>query len=944
MIAGVINNNRFAFRMFWWLAGLILLVACQSLEMGPPKLADIDVSGPKGGEEKVYIQPKSNEEIRQAYADYLKNADVDADDNSRISALTRLAELEFSYSNKLLQEKVSTDISDSDSLTNRLYEERLNKTIELLATSLKDYPDAKNNDSLLYQIAKAYDRNGKRRKSIDALSSLVERYPESRFYIEAQFRIGEDAFSSRDYSAAEYAYTEVIVAPGNRIFYEKSLFKRGWSRFKQQYYTDAIDDFFQSVRHHEFDAFEMLTEPERNQFDEYFRAIGLSFSYLGGQDPLYEYFKHQRDFILTYPAYSMVSEIYLKQERYSDAVKIHRQFIRHYPQSDNLPYSNLKIIEIWKDSGFVQKVYQAIEGFYLEYNPSSQYWKNQNENSRVNRAIRRALKEYVVLMTGYYHSRYQKFAEDADYKSAIRWYRRYLQHYSAYAQNDEIYFLYAELLAQKNKLTQAFEFYRLAAYDNDLIVHKDAAYASIIVSNKLLTDNESDSRYLNEHISYALKYALQYSADQRTQQLILHAAELSFRSKQFKTTIELADLKLANDASDVYIAGLKAASYFNLDDYIESESIYRQILETKQLTPGQRSEYADRLALSVYKQGETAQKNNETLQAIQHYSRISAIAPQSEISVTGLYDAIALSMQHRQWGGAISKIKRFQTLYPGSKYQVDISKKLSIAYLASDQGLKAAQQFEKLSTIGDDAVTQAAALWKAATLYREKGKTDDAIRSYEEYAARNKKPYPQYLEAMKKLTELYAEKGSIKRRDRWREKIIDADNEALNNVKTDRTKFITSTSYLNLARDEKARFETIELSLPLKSSLRKKKASMQQTIRMYGKASVNRIYEIVTESTFSIAQIYKVFSESLLKSDRPGKLTDEQLDQYEILLEDQAFPFEDKAIEFFEINLSRIGEGLYDDWIKKSFEALMTLYPARYSRKPKQDDYVIDMQ
>ena len=437
----------------------------------------------------------------------------------------------------------------------------------------------------------------------------------------------------------------------------------------------------------------------------------------------------------------MVSEIYLKQERYSDAVETLQQFIKRYPGSDNIPYSNLKIIEIWKNSGFAQKVYQAIEGFYLEYNPSSQYWKDQNENSRVNRAIRRALKEYVVLMTGYYHSRFQKSSKDADYRRAVRWYERYLQHYSAYAQNDEIYFLYAELLAQKKQLPQAFEYYELAAYDNDLIVHKDAAYASILVSNQLLANTEDEDKYLAKHISYALKYAQQYSADERTQPLIVYAAELAFRSTQFKTTIELVDLKLGQDTSDVYMAGLRAASYFNLNEYAESESLYSQILLSNGLRPDERIEYVDKLALAIYKQGEAAQNNNNIARAIEHFSRISTTAAKSEISATGLYDAIALSMQHQQWDGAINDIKRFQVLYPQSKFQVDVSKKLSAAYLASDQGVKAAQEFEKISTLEGDTATQAAALWKAATLYEEKDKTDDAIRSYEEYTERNKKPY-----------------------------------------------------------------------------------------------------------------------------------------------------------------------------------------------------------
>jgi len=206
---------------------IMLLSACQTPKVGPTKIADIDVSGAKGSNQKVFIKPKSEEEVRQAYADYLKSADVNADDKSRISALTRLAELEFSYGNKLLEEKQAAGASDADALADQLYQERLNRTIELLATSLRDYPDAKNNDKLLYQIAKAYDQNGEHEKSVDALNILVEKYPASPFYVEAQFRIAENAFALQDYSAAEYAYTEVIVVPENSIFYEKSVFKRG---------------------------------------------------------------------------------------------------------------------------------------------------------------------------------------------------------------------------------------------------------------------------------------------------------------------------------------------------------------------------------------------------------------------------------------------------------------------------------------------------------------------------------------------------------------------------------------------------------------------------------------------------------------------------------------------------------------------------------------------
>lgn len=924
---------------------LLLLSACQTTRPeAKPSLADIDVSDKKNVGKKVYIKPKSTEEIRTAYSNYLNSATVD--DRSRIEALARLAELEFNFSNQLLKEKDAFD-SDDDAQIDKVYQQRLQKTIKLLSTALNDYPDAKNNDTLLYQIAKAYDQNGQSDESTEALTTLVEKYPDSPFYVESQFRVAESAFSNQDYSAAEYAYTEVIVAPVNDIFYEKSIFKRGWARFKQQFYLDAVDDFMQAVLHHEFDEFERLDRSEKEQFDEYFRAVGLSFSYLGGSEPLDDYFKQQPDFIYTYHTYSMVSEIFWKQERYSDAVDTHQQFIAHYPASDNIPYSRLKIIEIWKNSGFISKVYEAIEQFYVEYNPSSQYWKNQNENSGINRSIRRALKEYLIVMTGYYHNQYQSTLKNADYKNATLWYERYLKHYSAYAQQDSIYFLYAELLSQTKKHKAAFEYYEKAAYDNDLIIHKDAAYASILVSNQLLVKGDANDIYLRKHIDYALKYAQNYGTESKTQKLIVHAAELAYESKNYKSAIELIDINLATQSTEsrAYVLSLKAASYFNLKEYTESESLYAKILRSSQLAAKKQTEFSDKLALSIYRQGELALEQSSVPAAIQHYQRISTIVPKSSIAATGLYDSIALNMQHKQWKPAIAVITRFQRLYPKHKLQLDVSKKLSVAYLNSDQSVKAAQEFEKLSTLGGgDNKVKAAALWKAAALYEGKNRTDDAIRSYGEYARQYKKAYPQYLEAMNKLAELNAKKGAIKSAEKWHNKVIAADDKALNNVKTDRTRFITSNAYLALARSENSRFAKTKLKLPLNVSLRKKKKAMQQSVKLYGKASVNQIYEATTEATYAIAEIYRVFSKALLESDRPKNLSEEELDQYEILLEDQAFPFEDKAIEFFEINLTRINQGFYNDWIQKSHQSLIALFPVRYNRQPKPDDYVEQMQ
>ena len=66
----------------------------------------------------------------------------------------------------------------------------------------------------------------------------------------------------------------------------------------------------------------------------------------------------------------------------------------------------------------------------------------------------------------------------------------------------------------------------------------------------------------------------------------------------------------------------------------------------------------------------------------------------------------------------------------------------------------------------------------------------------------------------------------------------------------------------------------------------------------------------------------------------------EALDQYRILLEDQAFPLEDKSIQIHVANVKQINGGIYDEWVKKSLLQLRKLQPARYAKDEKVDNYV----
>ncbi len=74
-----------------------------------------------------------------------------------------------------------------------------------------------------------------------------------------------------------------------------------------------------------------------------------------------------------------------------------------------------------------------------------------------------------------------------------------------------------------------------------------------------------------------------------------------------------------------------------------------------------------------------------------------------------------------------------------------------------------------------------------------------------------------------------------------------------------------------------------------------------------------------------------------MTSERPKGLNEEEIEQYDILLEEQAFPFEEQAIDILLTNTARTQDGIYDLWVRRSFARLAELMPARFARSGRSE-------
>jgi hypothetical protein len=92
-----------------------------------------------------------------------------------------------------------------------------------------------------------------------------------------------------------------------------------------------------------------------------------------------------------------------------------------------------------------------------------------------------------------------------------------------------------------------------------------------------------------------------------------------------------------------------------------------------------------------------------------------------------------------------------------------------------------------------------------------------------------------------------------------------------------------------------------------------------------------------------MAETYLEFSRALMDSQRPADLQAADLEEYELALEEEAFPFEEKAIDVHEKNLELLRAGVFNAWTEKSLGKLAELMPGRYAKNELSSGFVGSM-
>ncbi|WP_444943089.1 tetratricopeptide repeat protein [Microbulbifer sp. ZKSA006] len=817
-------------------------------------------------------------------------------------------------------------------------------------------------DYILYRLARARALDGEMPAALQALEKIAGSTPDSPFIGEVLFRRGEAAFNRKDYRSAARDF-RALLEHEQSPYSDNARYMLAWSEFKSSNYRESAQIFLQSldILHGDAQGEELPVGRQRLREDS-LRGLALNFSYLGGAEAIETFNLNGEPRPYQHQLYRALGTWYREKELFRNSADTFLHFVNHYSQTQQASQLHLLAVDTLQAGRLYKDVLPTKRDFVRRYGVNSDYWQSAGETQQ--RELAKTLRPWLYELAQFDHARAQELAQQVTklhtnkvrerrlisaqsldaYRSAASLYREYAQTFPQDPRTPSMVFLMAECLEQAADYPAAWRAYSQVAWEyQDPKYAAEAGYGAILSAAKVhqqISEQQAEQKilWLDRNIEASLKFAQRWPQDPRALPVQLAAADKLLQQSRFAEAIAAAEhadqwQPPANRQQQLSIAMILAHSHFSLKQYPQAEAAYTRALGY-QPDETLRKDALHQLQLSIYRQAETllAQRESEDAapseDALGHLLRIRD-SGRTEIAATAQYDAINFLMQLGQWQRASAELADFRQFYPAHTLAPTLASKAIVIFEALEMPAAAAAELLQLAATDPDREVRRQSLFMAAENLQKAAEYHRAIESYRNYSKLWPEPPEQRLEAQFQLVEIYAQTKQPSKRNYWLQQL------AQNALQSPRGRYLAAYSQSELAEQSYAKFAELALRLPLKTSLANKKRAMQTTVADYRKVLELGIAEFTPQANYRLAEVYRQLSHDLMDSQRPKNLNELELEQYEILLEEQAYPFEEKSIELHEANIQRSVDGIYDDWVKRSFHSLGELLPARYKKEEK---------
>jgi tetratricopeptide (TPR) repeat protein len=640
---------------------------------------------------------------------------------------------------------------------------------------------------------------GRKTEGARSFTEIVEHYPKSRFFSEAERYLADYSFANREFDRAR-RYYESAARSGETPARPRILYGLAWSYFKLQNYKKAIDTMKEAIsigRNNE-EAAKAGLALQRDAAD----SLALFYSEGGNVEEAAAYFSDLFGEGEAVVVLRKLAENYQRQGQYAKALAINKQLLsmggaagkQAEDQRFEIMVNSLNVAAQKGDRDKQEALLKAMTAEFVTNAKETNPERVETLQTAVRKAAALAHKEGNK-------SRNPKAA----YGRAEDLYRLYLSAYAAHIKPEdaaEIHYYLADVLSQEGKPKEAAaeQRYIMEQGQSDPAFKKyskDAAAGIVYTLDSLLKNKGADKHMARADADQVIgaidSYVHSYPHDKDVPKYLARAAGILVTTDRMDDARprlkELVEKYPASkEAWDAAATLLKEAE--DHKDYAKSEELSREFLENRPLM-AQDAKGTFRKTLqtvidrSQFKATQVAEKDNPGL-AAQRYEKLAAEAKDPAVRAASLTNAAVtygragdhanelrvyehilevqpgneqaernlLAVANEQflsgrYAEAAESFEHFYQIYlpkmgslkPGSqKYALESLRSAALLRRALQQNDKANEDFRSLvdaANKGNGAARDAAGdfLFDAAKRLRDEGNTPEAIRSFQKYSS-----------------------------------------------------------------------------------------------------------------------------------------------------------------------------------------------------------------
>lgn len=506
-----------------------------------------EINQEKAFKSEILITKSENKAIETLIKILKKNKNP----GEEVDLLFRLAEL---YMRRAKSGRFFDLDQRSDSKL-KLYGLNSQKAYDSLRQALKVYsqitnrfPSYKDLDFVLFNSALAHLQLKEVEKAKSFYLQLITRYPNSSLIPDALLEVGEIYYNQQKFSAALEHFKNLEKYPKSRA-YPYGLYKSAWCYYNLKNTNEGINQLLAVVKQNpapkntsELNPADVKDDRRYNLRREALRDLTLFVGETLAPDEVFGFFRaittedELGEIILA------LAGLYESHSRFKEISVFTRQYIEHYPLSQQTPKCYIKLIEtneVLKQRPIVIENLSAMAKFCKQDKVASSCLEDFRKVS-----LDIAKKWWEIWLKNKNHMEFSNLTEKA--------FENLLSTDTPTQPDSKSRYAFAELLFQQAKFTQASQNYeKVSLHPNiDKTLAHDSLYGAIFSTEKIIEKDSENTVAIEKQKNLGLRYLKEFSMDEHVNEIQYKLGFIAYKQSDYDLALKYIKPLLTKNISE----------------------------------------------------------------------------------------------------------------------------------------------------------------------------------------------------------------------------------------------------------------------------------------------------------------------------------------------------------------------------------------------------------